>query len=87
MRVAYGVPYTYSQLLSYIADMEVGCLTTTTSGLSVPMLVLGQPAAQKKVKSIVITGRVHPGESNSSYVLEGLVDFIRSGEADYLRKR
>jgi len=28
-----------------------------------------------------LTGRVHPGESNSSYVMEGLIQFLVSGEA------
>ena len=40
-----------------------------------------------KRKAIIITGRVHPGESNSSYILEGMIDFIcgQEREAKILR--
>jgi hypothetical protein len=38
-------------------------------------------------KAIVLTARVHPGESTSSQVMEGLIDFLTgySEEAKYLR--
>lgn len=38
----------------------------------------------------MLTGRVHPGESNSSYMMEGFIDFITSSKelvAIELRKR
>ena len=36
---------------------------------------------------IFLTGRVHPGETNSSWVMEGILDFITgdSPEADEIR--
>ena len=37
-----------------------------------------------KRKCIILTGRVHPGESNSSYVVEGLIQFLVSN--DYVAK-
>ncbi len=43
-----------------------------------------------KKKHIVLTGRVHPGESNSSYMMEGFIDFITNSKelvAIELRKR
>jgi murein tripeptide amidase MpaA len=30
----------------------------------------------------VITGRVHPGESNSSFIVEGIIDFICGQERE-----
>lgn len=30
----------------------------------------------KKKKYVIIDARVHPGESNSSYVMEGLIKYI-----------
>lgn len=41
----------------------------------------------KHKKGIVITGRVHPGESNSSFVVEGIINFLLSNckEAVHLR--
>jgi len=35
------------------------------------------PVQQMK-KTVVLTGRVHPGESNSSYMMEGFIKFITS---------
>lgn len=41
----------------------------------------------KHKKGIIITSRVHPGESNSSFIAEGIIDFLlgNSREAVYLR--
>lgn len=38
-------------------------------------------------RCIVLSGRVHPGESNSSYCIQGTIDFILSStkEAKFLR--
>jgi murein tripeptide amidase MpaA len=33
-------------------------------------------------KCIIISGRVHPGESNASYIMEGLIEFILSDELE-----
>lgn len=43
---------------------------------------------QKKKKYIIISGRVHPGEANGSYMMEGFMRFITgdSLEAQELRK-
>ena len=40
-------------------------------------------------KYVIITGRVHPGESNSSWMMQGFINFIigNSREAIELRKR
>jgi cytosolic carboxypeptidase protein 2/3 len=38
-------------------------------------------------KAVVITSRVHPGESNSSFIMQGILDFLVSDDegARYLR--
>lgn len=33
-------------------------------------------------KCVIITSRVHPGESNSSFIMEGIVEFILSNEKE-----
>ena len=38
------------------------------SKLSLPMY--------KKKKYVIITSRVHPGESNSSYMMQGLIKYL-----------
>lgn len=53
---------------------------------------MGQEHAIPKIKYkkiVMVTGRVHPGESNASYMMEGFLKFITSNhpEAQELRKR
>lgn len=46
--------------------------------------------AQRRKKTVVLTGRVHPGESNSSFMMEGFIKFITDPTnpvAQELRKR
>jgi len=38
----------------------------------------GKPEDLKKRKGIVVTARVHPGESNGSFMMKGFLDFITS---------
>ncbi len=38
-----------------------------------------------KRKAVIITGRVHPGETNSSYIVEGILQFLVS-DADIAKK-
>lgn len=46
-----------------------------------------EPVENKKV--VLVTARIHPGESNSSYVCEGLIKAIASDESRFkeLRKK
>lgn len=37
------------------------------------------------IKTILISARIHPGETNSSYVLKGLVNYLLSPRASFLR--
>jgi murein tripeptide amidase MpaA len=38
-------------------------------------------------KAVVLTSRVHPGESNASYIMQGILDYLVSDDegARYLR--
>lgn len=44
-------------------------------------------SAIKNKKMIFLTGRVHPGESNSSWIIKGMLDFLMGDHiwVDYLR--
>lgn len=88
VRFAYCIPYTYSQMLSMVREISANVTPQefkfetgwrTLSGLPVPILQLtdfSEPVHNKKV--VLVTARIHPGESNSSYVCEGLVRAISS---------
>ena len=41
-----------------------------------------------KREGIILSGRVHPGENNASWVMEGIIDFLLSNDkkAKFLRK-
>jgi murein tripeptide amidase MpaA len=33
-------------------------------------------------KCVIISARVHPGESNSSFIMEGIIEFVLSNEKE-----
>jgi murein tripeptide amidase MpaA len=45
------------------------------------------PEAIAVRKAIILTSRVHPGETNSSYVMNGVIEFLISDDdkAEFLR--
>ena len=38
-----------------------------------------------KKRTVIICGRIHPGETNSSWILHGIIDFLISKNASHLR--
>ena len=96
---AYCYPYSYTQLDSYLSSLnhykdilrfdEIG---KTIEGNSLHMLIITNfndsfdDLANKK--AIILTSRVHPGESNGSYVIKGVIEFLLSNDpaAKNLRK-
>lgn len=38
-------------------------------------------------QAVILTSRVHPGESNSSFIMEGLIDYLISEDAGALKLR
>lgn len=90
---AYYVPYTYSMLrstLSHVASdpaTRVFCrlknLVVTVGEARCDLLVISNPAVPKKMKKVVmVSSRVHPGESNASWLVHGLIGFLLSPSAD-----
>ena len=96
---AYCYPYSYTQLDSYLSSLnnykdilrfdEIG---KSLEGNSLHMLIITNftdsfdELANKK--SIIFTARVHPGESNGSYVIQGVLEYLLSNDpgAKNLRK-
>eukprot|EP01028_Stygiella_incarcerata_P008050 TRINITY_DN3400_c0_g1_i1.p1 TRINITY_DN3400_c0_g1~~TRINITY_DN3400_c0_g1_i1.p1 ORF type:complete len:880 (-),score=194.50 TRINITY_DN3400_c0_g1_i1:990-3629(-) len=101
---AHCFPYTYTQLQREISVMIRGkrfverqILCKTLSGNQVDILTITDRASlpppdargRSDRPGVFITARVHPGESNSSYVCSGIIQLLLSKDnprADFLRK-
>ena len=72
--LAYSLPYTYSKLLGLLKTLEANpfvvndSLCYTLSGVQVPFLTITDfSVSEYRTKDhVIITARVHPGESHSS---------------------
>jgi hypothetical protein len=96
---AYCYPYTYSDLQNYLNTLEaqrqmktflkrsILCQTNCGNNCDLLTITSEKPEPARKRKGIIITGRVHPGESNSSWMMKGVIDFLTesSAEAKLLR--
>ncbi len=97
-------PYTYSDLRHYLYNLQLDpkrcknfrreVLCETLAGNHCDMLTITSmpcksPVALSKRLGVVLTARVHPGESNSSFIMHGIIDYLTSDtpEAEALRKK
>ena len=87
--LCYALPYTYTDLQNSIerwkssatCSVQSSVLCQTVGKKDCPLLTMTNKNSQKKDEDkecILLTGRIHPGESNGSYVLHGLIDFLVS---------
>jgi len=66
-------------------------LCKSLAGTDVEMLIVtnfaSTPEAISHRKAVILTCRIHPGESNSSFIMNGVIDYLISNEdkADQLR--
>lgn len=76
MLLTSATPYTYSNLVQYLTAKNLlvseNVLTRSLTGLAVPVITFGHGP-----KVVIVAGRVHPGESNSSWVVHGLMNFLQ----------
>ena len=89
---AHCFPYTYTRLQNYLLALERDTriatfirrkmLCCTLANNRCDLLTITAPSQNPtdmdNRPGVVITARVHPGESNSSFVMEGLLDFLTS---------
>ncbi|CAH1400634.1 unnamed protein product [Nezara viridula] len=92
--LAHSYPYTYTNLQDYLYKLQnhpikslhtrLRLLCKTLAGNNVYYLTVTAPQSSedslKKKKAVVISARVHPGETPASYMMKGLIDFI-TGDA------
>jgi len=99
--VAYCFPYTFTDLQEYLkvaeaktdnrSRMRRRILCQTLAGNSCDLLTItsfmGDPEVLKRRKGIVITARVHPGETNASWMMKGMLDFLLGDTPEAIRLR
>lgn len=72
---AYAIPYTFSQLYRFLGSLQPSqyirreTLCKTLSGVEVPLLTITNPSDSPK-EHVIVTGRIHPGETHASWVTE-----------------
>jgi len=92
--IAYGFPYTYSDLCCYLqkiqknASLKIHSLITTEAGNAIfGVCIPKEKVSLKERKGIFIICRQHAGESPSSFVCEGIIDTLLSDATVSLRKK
>ncbi|CAD8050123.1 unnamed protein product [Paramecium sonneborni] len=89
-------PYTYSELKrqifkwhkqskQYLMKLK---LTNTLSGLVMPLLIISDKNSDINKQVFIITARIHPSETCSSFIMQGFIQFLLSESimAQFLRK-
>ncbi|XP_037091173.1 cytosolic carboxypeptidase 6-like [Pollicipes pollicipes] len=80
-------PYSYSRLQMYLTEVEGlklshvrrELLANTVQERLCDILTLGHttpPGASKPTKTVVVMARCHPGETPSSFIVQGLIDLL-----------
>lgn len=89
-------PYTYSDLQMDLLALEKDPnmvrrlrrrkLCDTLAGNACDLITItsfcSDPAQLKARRAVVITARVHPGESNASWVMKGILDYLTGSSVD-----
>uniref|UniRef100_A0A8D1UWA8 Cytosolic carboxypeptidase 2 n=1 Tax=Sus scrofa TaxID=9823 RepID=A0A8D1UWA8_PIG len=93
---AHFYPYTYTDLQCFLLSVanspvqsqfcKLRTLCRSLAGNTVYLLTITNPARTPQEaaakKAVILTARVHPGESNGSWIMKGFLDFILSNSPD-----
>ncbi|CAD8196878.1 unnamed protein product [Paramecium octaurelia] len=91
---ASNYPYTYSNLQTFLSTkylvydriMKVKNIVTSQAGNEVQIITITNDNRDDK-QGLLFIGRQHPGETPSSFVIEGIVNALLSTEAHELRNK
>jgi hypothetical protein len=88
---AYSYPYSYTRLQRYLDRIEARkldyfkrellCFSVQQRRLDLITISSPRNLERLQTKIVFVTARVHPGETPSSYVCQGLIDFLLSDHA------
>ncbi|KAM4874486.1 cytosolic carboxypeptidase 3 isoform 2-T2 [Thomomys bottae] len=92
---AHCYPYTYSNLQDYLSAIhsdpvrskfcKIRVLCPTLARNMVYVLTITTPwknADGRRRKAVILTARVHPGETNSSWMMKGFLDYLLGDSRD-----
>lgn len=93
--LAYSYPYTYTDLRRYLdilkadearnACLRLSLLCKTKHGNRCDMLTITSPCSRPqellKKPVIVLTARAHPCETQSSFMIKGIIDYLTSSDS------
>nr|XP_035956331.1 cytosolic carboxypeptidase 3 isoform X2 [Halichoerus grypus] len=92
---AHCYPYTYTNLQEYLSTInhdsvrsrfcKIRVLCHTIARNMVYVLTITTPfksTDSRKRKAVILTARVHPGETNSSWIMKGFLDYILGDSSD-----
>jgi murein tripeptide amidase MpaA len=98
--LAYCYPYTYSDCCEFLEKIcavenkdkiRKTIMCKTLAGNDCEMVIITNFASRPEDiavrKAIVLTSRIHPGETNSSFIIEGVLEYLVSEDdtAKFLR--
>lgn len=77
VRLAYCIPYSYSQLIQDLQAVEghaeVAILGKTLTSINIPVVMIGRGDLAAKKRVVMMTGRIHPSETNSSLLISTII--------------
>lgn len=87
--MAHCYPYTYSDLKAFINKKCVArdrvrktSMCKTLAGNDSDMIIITNFTSEDEEiaerQAVILSARVHPGESNASFIMEGILDFLVS---------
>ena len=94
--LAYCYPYTYTDLQLYLKKLEEDpkrrnrfrrrTMCQTLAGNNCDLLTITSfacdPESLRTRKGVVVSARVHPGESNASHMMKGVIDYLTGPSLD-----